>query len=165
MITYFEGVDGSGKSTLVDYLNRHYKYPIAKAPDRMDDKYAELTAWYEFDLVHSNSVNNWIVDRGPLTEFVYRFVRQDTPSYLQLRDLQDLLSGHKIVLCSTMYSWQRSMKRGEDNITDKTLHEQIKQFYVKAAQMVEQFANCKVFNYCTDGPGFNTELINFLERR
>lgn len=165
MITYFEGVDGSGKTTLVNYLHTHYNYPIAKAPDRLDDKYAELYNWYDFDLRHSQSVMNWIVDRGPLTEFVYRFVRKDCKSYLQLRDLQDLLSGHKVVLCMTNYSWKRSMQRGEDNIVDKDLHEAIKQEYIRSCKMIEQFANCKVLYYSTDGPGFNTELIDFLERR
>ena len=163
MITYFEGVDGSGKTTLVNYLSDRYAYPIAKAPDRLDDKYSELSNWYDFDMALSNSVNRWLVDRGPLTEFVYRFVRLDCKPYLQLRDLQALLDGHKVVLCISQYSWKRSMERGEDNITDKELHYKIKEEYVRAVRMLEKFTNCKTFYYSTDGPGFNTDLIDFLE--
>ena len=57
------------------------------------------------------------------------------------------------------------MQRGEDNIVDKDLHNAIKQEYIRSCKMIEQFADCKVFYYSTDGPDFNTKLINFLERR
>lgn len=161
MITYFEGVDGSGKTTLVKSL-KDYGYIEATAPWRKDDKYEELLAWYDFNFMYGNSRARWVVDRGPVTEWVYRFVRQDCPTYLGLRDLDALLRGHQVVLCMSKNSFERSMRRGEDNITNKELHDKIKRQYVECCKMLQQFCGVDVLFYSTDKPGIGTELLEFL---
>lgn len=163
MIVYFEGVDGSGKTTIVNKLHEVYGYDIVPSLARYTDKHQELCDWYKFDEMLCDTKTPQLVDRSPLSEFVYRLVRQDGSTYLRLKDLYELMYKKKVVICQTPYAWQRAQLRGEDNIVDPELHEKIANAYIWAGTMLKQFCNTKVLFYNTSHPAIGRDLIKFIE--
>lgn len=161
MIVYFEGVDGSGKSTVVKTLKDRYGCKTAIGPDRISDKHQELLNWYDFDDRHRGDIR-YLVDRGPITEFIYRLIRDDEKSYLALKDLDSLLYGNKIVFCETAHAYDRAMTRGEDNIVDEKLHAKIKKAYKDVIPMLKKFCKCDIYICNTNGKVAYTNLLHFI---
>lgn len=164
MIVYLEGADGSGKTTLLEKL-KLLGYSEVESLPRMKDKYKEREQWLNFANKYGESSNIYVVDRGPLTEFVYRQVQKDR-SYLLLDDLHNLLYHCKIILCDTPCAFDRAMKRGEDNIVDKQIHARIRETYLYAMQMIEAFVPCKIKLFDTTQLYDNIpiEILQFINR-
>lgn len=150
MIIYFEGADGTGKTTLIQKLHDEFGYRVIVGPERIQDKIKERYNWNKFVLNYVDDKYVYLIDRGPLTELVYR-LSDNADSYIDIDSLKVLFNDCKIVLCDYWDSFNNAMKRGEDNITDENRHRQIRFDYLYMSRFIERYTNCKVMRldtYC-----------------
>lgn len=156
MIVWFEGADGSGKTTLVDSL-LDYGYTSIPSPARIKNKDIELKNMRSVVDAGRLSDKTVLIDRGPMTEFVYRLV-DNCESYLDSveRYLQ-LISNSKIVYCYSRNAFANAMKRGEDNIVDVAVHRQIVNAYEHHLNMLKKFY--KDVQICW----YNWEIHDFMD--
>jgi hypothetical protein len=103
-----------------------------------------------------------IVDRSFITELVYRIVDGKNVGTMRLDDMCKILSFCKIVLCETDTSFEDSMTRGEDNITNKEQAEQIKYVYSIITEMFCKFLKVPVYKYSWKNQSVE-DVINFIK--
>lgn len=140
MILLIEGVDGSGKTTLVKRLNIEYGIKMCTIPRNSADAYV---SWKDY-----GERKNWYVaDRSFITDLVYRLSDNEDKDYLNLLEMCDLLKHCRIVLCDTDSSFDDSMKRGEDNITTRERSNIIREDYKKVVKMLNIFQYVKYIVY------------------
>lgn len=124
MIIFVEGVDGSGKSTLIEQLSDLYSnVRISKADDK-------VVVWNKTILFGKslNADSVILIDRSPLTEYVYRTEDGKPCKYKYSQILKWLKSG-KVIYCNNESAYDNAMSRGEDNLTDKRRHAKVKHIY------------------------------------
>lgn len=121
MIIIIEGPDGSGKTTLANYLSKTTGYPIKhrSKPNTPEEKAAMMQSY--IDDIRSN--DNIIWDRCFYSEMVYGPVMRDQ-SYISLEQMwqleKELLDqGVLVIYCTddTLTLWERCTARGETYIT------------------------------------------------
>lgn len=140
VLILLEGVDGSGKTTLCNQL-KEKGIPVVPPVNRLCKH-----PYYEWiKLGAENQVS--IVDRSFITELVYRIVDGKNAGTMRLDDMCKILSFCKIVLCETDTSFEDSMARGEDNVTDKEQAEQIRYIYDIITKMFLKFLKVPVYKY------------------
>lgn len=122
MLIIIEGPDGSGKTTLANYLSESMGFPIVhrSTPKTQEEKDTMMKS-YEDDIA---SGKNIIWDRCFYSEMVYGPIKRDQ-SYI---DLMGMLSleiklqsvGAMIVYCTddTLKLWERCKARGETYVKD-----------------------------------------------
>lgn len=140
MLILLEGADGSGKTTLCKQL-KEFGFAIEQPIDRLERfPYSKWSA-----LTQKRDVT--VVDRSFITELVYRTIDGKPRGTMMFREMCDVLSACKIVLCETDSAFEDSMARGEDNITNKETSKQIQHIYQVITAMLSKFTNVKVFTY------------------
>ena len=124
MIVFVEGVDGSGKSTLIENLSNMFS---SLRVSKQDD---EHFTWNKVVLLGKSLGNNAVilVDRSPLTEYVYRTENGKPCKYKYSQILKWLKEG-KVIYCNNDNAYNNAMSRGEDNLTDKNRHDKVKHIY------------------------------------
>lgn len=140
MLVILEGVDGSGKTTLCNQLKE--KCFIVESPVYRLEQFPYIR-WFEL----SQKREITIVDRSFITELVYRTIDGKPTGKMTLSEMCDILQFCKIVLCETDSSFEDSMLRGEDNITDEKTSKQIQTAYRIIVTMLNKFASVKTFTY------------------
>lgn len=148
MLVYLEGVDGSGKTTLFKQLTEQYGFKGSIPPDRHINKSDENSLWFDFHNTYAYNNKAYIVDRGWLTEIVYRKIDKE-PSYLTLQ-LLDKLTECLIIECISPTAYDDAIRRGENNITDKNIHSKIEEEYRNTIGNLLQFCDgkLKAIPYC-----------------
>lgn len=139
MLIILEGADGSGKTTLANKLRKN-NYTVIK-----DERHKHSAEdWRQWSI----SKNLYILDRSFISDMVYRCLDGEHGA-INIMDIAFcLINGNtKIILCETDTSFEDSMRRGEDNITDKKVSERIKQLYRDMIQMIQNFSTVKVLKY------------------
>lgn len=155
MIIFVEGVDGSGKTTLIQQLSDRY---TNVSVSRMEE---DSSLWSKLINFAKSFQNKFIlVDRSPLTEYVYRAEDRKESKFPYSAVVKWLKQG-KIIYCNNNDSFENAMKRGEDNITIKSRHDKIRQFYDTFIPTLES-EGVKVMYYnwqenCLD------DVIKFIE--
>lgn len=137
MLVILEGVDGSGKTTLIEILKSVMKCKV-------------LTGYWDCDecVKAAKSSEIYLSDRSPITDIVYRLCDGGERRNLDLFCLTKILSEKsKVIYCNTDSSYEDAMARGEDNITDKTLHERIRTMYDVIITMFEKFQDVPVYKF------------------
>jgi thymidylate kinase len=155
MLILLEGVDGSGKTTLCNQL-KEKGIPVVPSVGRLC-KYP----YYEWMKLGAENLVS-IVDRSFITELVYRIVDGKNVGTMRLDDMCKILSFCKIVLCETDTSFEDSMTRGEDNITNKEQAEQIKYVYSIITEMFCKFLKVPVYKYSWKNQSVE-DVINFIK--
>lgn len=123
MTIFVEGPDGSGKTTLIKQLSNRYSNVSIS---RMEE---DSLLWSKLINFAKSLPNKFIlVDRSPLTEYVYRAEDRNESKFPYSSVVKWLRQG-KIIYCNNNDSFENAIRRGEDNITVKSRHDKIRQFY------------------------------------
>ena len=160
MLIILEGGDGSGKTTLCKQL-----VEAGAVANKIEYGCKDYFNKYN-DLINENVYN--VLDRSFITDLVYRL--NDNKA----RDVADL-SGMSIILdalypypilihCETETSFEDSMKRGEDNITNKEDAECIKVIYNLICKMIKKFTKTSVLKYNWKVNNVN-DVIRFINSK
>lgn len=140
MLILLEGVDGSGKTTLCKQLHER-GVKVERSIDRKEP--FQHYKWLSIATKRGPS----IVDRSFLSELAYRLVDDEPVMKMSLENMLSVLKHCKIVFCDTDSAYEDSMKRGEDNITDRQKSERIRQTYRTLMSMLSKFADVKILTY------------------
>ena len=140
MLVLLEGVDGTGKTTLLkELLDRGF---CCKRTFRHDNN--DARPFYKCS--HSSEIV--VLDRSFISDMVYRMVDNLWAEDLSMHDAAEVLDGDvKIIHCVNSNHYEDAMKRGEDNITDKTLSDKIAFIYEIFMTYFNKYTNAKVFKY------------------
>ena len=141
MLILIEGADGSGKSTLCKNL-KNEKYNVTFIPRDTKNIYKA----YKKCLKQSKHKIVFI-DRSYITDIVYRLARRDCKPSFTNKQIESLLHNTKIVYCKSDEAYNCAIKRGENNITNKLLHNKICKIYDYIMYYIKVFANVEVMNY------------------
>ena len=140
MLVLVEGVDGSGKTTLVRKLFE--KGYCCKRVFRNGNK--EARKFYNY--AYRDGIV--VLDRSFISDYVYRQTDLQPREDLDLEQIGNILNGDvAIIHCVNAYHYDDAMERGEDNITDKDTSEWIASLYCDAMKVFTLFTNVKVFIY------------------
>lgn len=153
MIVFVEGVDGSGKTTLVKQLQeRGYRTEYCY---REDTHFSILNEMKKSDKVY-------ILDRGPITDIVYRLTDDLPRDEMTLLEIATLLEGSKIIYCSQPLAYEYATARGEDNIKSKIAHDKLTVCYEYVMSIIARFCNTKIILYNWHMHDI-TNIIKFIE--
>lgn len=142
MLVILEGVDGSGKTTLLNkLLERGYMCKkLLRENNESDEDYVSHFAKYDNAIL--------VVDRSFITDAIYRCIQGGRRESVNMQDAADILSNNvKIIHCTTLTSFDDGMKRGEDNITDESVHLKLKFAYKIAMEYIKKYTKAKVMSY------------------
>ncbi len=153
MLILLEGADGSGKTTLCKQL-KEFGFNVEPTVSRSETNQYEQ--WIK--LINKGDA---IIDRSFITDLVYRSVDDEKAGNITLEQMCYLLKYCKIILCDTDSAFEDSMKRGENNITDKETATKIKDAYKLILTMLGKFTKAEVFTYNWKKQKFN-EVIKFI---
>lgn len=140
MLVLVEGVDGSGKTTLVKKLFE--KGYCCKRVFRNGNK--EAGNFYKY--AYRDGIV--VLDRSFISDYVYRQTDLQPREDLDLEGIGSILNGNvAIIHCVNAYHYDDAMERGEDNITDKDTSEWIASLYCDAMKVFALFTSAKIFTY------------------
>lgn len=156
MLIFIEGVDGSGKSTLINKLCDgdliDAKVDVKRSCRNFTEYYREL----------SRLKGNIIFDRCFISELIYR-IEDGKKTTLNLMDILNSVQGLcKIVYCSNRRAYENAILRGEDNITDPDRHELISNAYDLFMNIIEKFTNIPICRYDFEFDDVSS-VINFIK--
>ena len=140
MIVYVEGVDGSGKTTLIKKLAKQLislGYNVEVNAERFiptrpnngwrieeGEMYSTLYWMLESDEI-------FFLDRGPISDIVYRVFDNYKPvtTYHKIRKWIKLHNNIMVIYCRTDKAKENMIKRGDDNPVSLARHNEISKVY------------------------------------
>ena len=135
MLVIFEGADGSGKSCLIKkMLELNPSYVQVDLPSRTSP-----TVVQDWERIKELSKTQTILmDRSCLTELVYRSVLKDRSLNMSISEILDSIDTPNtvIVYCENNTSFEDSMARGEDYITDSDVHKLLEYNYRQLVELL-----------------------------
>ena len=143
MVILLEGADGAGKSTLYEKLKKslNHKYEFINHLDR--DKPGHRHWWK--DKIDSDTV--YVIDRGFLSEIIYRPIKLDKVPNISLYDLTDLCTDKLLILyCKTDRQLTDMLYRGDDYI-DSAEHAFVTNAYDVVINILKLFTHSRVLHY------------------
>lgn len=137
MLVILEGADGSGKTTLAEQL-RNKGYTVFKFARGDNPSYKTM-------LKFALDKDVYVLDRMFVTSWVYRILDGQPLDKTDFRwdDMFTLLNISKFIYCKTEKQFERSMERGEDNITSVEKAVKLRSIYDFV------FATIKLYNIST----------------
>lgn len=148
MYVFFEGVDGSGKTTTIDKLFRVLN-ASGHETIKVDMNEFRGKPNEEYELLDRFQSSQTIVlfDRSVITDMVYRLVDGGTRNGIDLYQALKYLTGSKIVYCKTYTSYKDALKRGDDNVPDKKVHNERSKTYDTLLALFKTFTNAQIIHY------------------
>lgn len=132
MIFIVEGADGSGKSTLIQILSDYgMTFKISRAVKN------QYRLWSDLMRVSLERNVNFIADRCPLTDYVYRMSEGKRSEYT-IDELIKMFKTAQLIYCETDTQFQDSILRGEDFVTDFNMAKTISDTYKYVLKILEQ---------------------------
>ena len=158
MTVIIEGVDGSGKSTLVKQLADEGFRVATVESNRVSRK--EFIEWETLSMYQNDEIV--ITDRSFLTDLVYRIHDGKERKGMDLYHMSMVLDENvKVVFCETGTEFDDAMARGEDNITSRAASKDISDIYRVVREMVRLFTKTPVFVYNWHDMSVS-DVINFI---
>lgn len=157
MLILVEGVDGSGKSYLVNQLYEK-GFAVQKVQWHQDFNFAKAAeqCWCG-DI-------NLVEDRSPITDIVYRIFDGRKPDREEsIKDILEWIFHHgaKIIYCKTWSAYEDSVHRGEDNITLLQDHIEICKIYDTVMAIIKRDFPYAVFEYDHHRQNIN-DVLRFI---
>lgn len=162
MVILLEGPDGAGKSTLYNKLCELYKYNFIKHLPR------ESVGHYLWWQKKIESPFLYFIDRGFISELVYRPIKADDTPNISLEEIGNLCTNNLcIVYCETEKAYDNMKRRGDDYINDKKEHDMIRLRYGDTMTTLSWFTDATVVTYdftkARDFVNLVKEIDNFIE--
>lgn len=142
MLVIFEGVDGSGKTTAIQKIREQTNYNTMKALRHDTNTFADY-----FDAATSDDIT--LCDRSPISDIVYRLCDTAEVGAFNLFDIAFLFDRGKvkIVYCDTEQSYVDAINRGEDFVTLKSHHDELRQLYRIVITILKKFTKVSICNF------------------
>lgn len=159
MITYIEGVDGTGKSTLVQKLVDKYGAIKIELPGRSYDEWGQ---WCDTNCSFRKWPKAFIADRSLISELVYR-MEDKKSTFLTKELLQKFLIGTQFIYCKSESSMTDALTRGDDNIKNYEQHMNRTNIYEGVFHILKNVYKIPVITYNWRNKRMN-EVIKFIEQ-
>lgn len=154
MIVFVEGADGSGKSTLVGELSKNY--PIIYVSRKSQNDWTQI--WIE---LQKAAVSHVIVaDRCFISDYVYRLNDGEKGDY-NIYSVLALLKCACVIYCKTDTQFDDAMERGEDNITQRSVADDISNLYDVVMRILKK-EGVNVMNYNWKEQNVD-DVLNFIK--
>lgn len=115
MVILLEGADGSGKSTLYEKLKELLPRKGYNFINHLDRDAIGHHLWWKKKI---NSPYVYVIDRGFISELIYRPIKQDKRPNISLEEIGDICNEHLcIVYCKTERQLADMLYRGDDYIS------------------------------------------------
>ena len=140
MLILIEGADGSGKTTLVNQLNKYFPtMRINRGNNHLKELYDNLTCMNE-DIV---------LDRSFITDVVYRLALDDGigTDGINMFYMDCILRDSIVIYCKTATQFDDAMHRGEDNITNLLTSKIISRHYDAIMKFINTRTSTHVIKY------------------
>ena len=172
MLIIVEGVDGSGKTTLIkelanrlEELNINYSIDtealINTKPNTENRVSSGVLVFNMLYMINANAV--YICDRSPISDIIYRTF-DDYNVVINLSLLFELWQDHKsnmiMIHCDTAKSLELLTKRGDNNKIAFEKHKEIKYLY---SQIMPLFNSLK-YDFTTDNEFVNNIVSQIAEK-
>ena len=141
MLVILEGADGSGKTMLAEQL-RTKGYTVFKFARGDNPSYKTMIKFALCKEVY-------ILDRMFVTSWVYRILDGQALDKADFRwdDMFTLLNVSKFIYCKTEKQFERSMERGEDNITSVEKANKLRSIYDFVFATIKLYGMSTVMDY------------------
>ena len=149
MIVFVEGVDGSGKSTLINQLSEYFT--TVRVPKNQKD---QLRIW--LNLIDMSKTYDIITDRCPISDYVYRMADGGNSEFTMM-ELLSIIHAGTVIWCKSSDSFEDSIKRGEDYVKTRLFHNTVSDCYNYLMKILKQ-EGVKVIEYCWQFHDFNDLL-------
>lgn len=157
MLVIVEGPDGSGKSTLCENLKKK-GYKVLRR-----ERSAKNFTYLEFkDLQHDKQV--YVIDRAILTPWAYRVLdgaNLNRDDFWIIEAIM-LLQNSPIIYCNCPNSFEYSMNRGEDNITNEKVSKKLRDIYEFIIKTLKLYNITTIFEYNFEEQSVE-DVINFIK--
>lgn len=145
MLITVEGVDGSGKSTLVKQLCKYGVIHLAGENPFTRDSVVDIIKIIE---IASKSNQLYVFDRSFITDIVYRFIDYKECAKYTLEDLYKFCKYTDIIIyCDNENAFENAMRRGETHITRKDISNQLRYLYRFVIDVLDRYDICDVIYY------------------
>lgn len=144
-IYFVEGVDGSGKTTLIKNLCKDYKDVVTYTTPPKDWTWVNQTEMWEEFLSNirnkNNNCNIVLLDRSPISELIYRMIIDKSKPYINLFEFAQLMDEYQIqiIYCKSETAFKDAEERGEDYIEAEEKHLAIEGLYESFMQTMRMF--------------------------
>ena len=157
MLIIIEGPDGSGKTTLCNKLAEHGFTILRRVRDDKNFSFTEFT-----NMQHSNTV--YVLDRALLTPWAYRLLDKQNLNVddFTLSEVITLLSKSKLIYCTCKHSYDYSMLRGEDNISDRLTSMHLRTIYDFIVDTLKLYNISTIYEYDFEKQSFD-DVIKFIK--
>ena len=153
-----EGADGSGKSTLYETLRKEFKHNFIKCLPR--DDIGQYLWW-------KRKIENpciYFVDRGFISEWVYRPIKDDYQPNISLEEIGNLCSRNLfVVYCKNDNAYTNMKLRGDNYIVNNVEHKKIVERYEHVMNTLCWFTNCVAYPYNYETEGGLEFLLNRIK--
>lgn len=171
MIIYIEGVDGSGKTTLLNMLAEKIDpikiirgIELIKDANKfiptlptVKDRVSSHDLVKEIKRMASDDTTIYLVDRGPISDIIYRTFDE----YKPVIDLDDIIKLLKplidddrvlVLFCDSDKAYSKMLDRGDNNKIAITHHKQLRYLF---NNIMPLFSNYKVDMFSNDKDVYN----------
>lgn len=156
MLVIFEGVDGSGKTTVIKKLKEKFGWEEIIWPGKQENptKFIKMVKKFTEDhVVEINDNRVYLMDRGGVGEILYGTLenRLSSTTPIAYKPLVDLWEKCVFVYCRNDNAYDNAIRRGEDGITKKEeIHGIISSAYHEAMGYMISDGNSIYYNYEND---------------
>lgn len=155
MLVIFEGVDGSGKTTVIKKLKEKFGWEEIIWPGKQKNPTEFIKMVKKFTEDHVVEINDnkvYLMDRGGVGEIIYGTLenRLGSTTPIAYKPLVDLWKSCVFVWCYSPTAYKDAIIRGEDGITkEKDMHSIIQECYKEEVpfRFIEIAVNTIDYNY------------------